>query len=76
MRRMFVDLADFAPERCCHGWTGVEKVDVATALDAVPGRHFLLDAAVFPRPARAPLLHLDDALRPVAANQPRKLFVA
>src|SRR4029077_15233979 len=38
-------LAHFAPERRCHGWTGVEKVDVATALDAVSGRHFLLDAA-------------------------------
>ncbi len=66
MRRIFVDLAHFAPERRRDGWTGVEKVDVATALDAVPGRHFLLDTALFPRPARAPLLHLDDALRPIA----------
>ena len=76
MRRMFVDLADLAPERRGDGWTGVEKIDVATALDAVPGRHLLLDVAVLARPARAPLLHFDDALRPVLAKQPRKLFVA
>src|SRR5204863_6166904 len=69
-------LTHFAPERRRHGWTGIEKVDVAAALDAVPGRHLLLDPALFPRPARAPLLHLDDALRPIAANQPGKRFVA
>src|SRR5262249_56485298 len=70
------NFADLAAQRGRHRRTGVEKIDIAAATTAVARCHFLFDVAVFPRPARAPLLHFQNAFGAVLTEQRRQLFVA
>src|SRR5262249_44074985 len=72
----FLKLSDFSPQRGSDRGAGVEEIDVTATLHAVSGRDRLLDSPGFPRPARAPLFHFADALRPLRAHQSGQLFIA
>src|SRR5918995_3509975 len=60
-----VKFAHLAAQGSRHRGTGIEKINVAAALSAMPRRYLLFDATIRARPARAPLFHLKDALGPV-----------
>src|SRR4030095_820711 len=69
-------LAHFAPQRRGNGRSGIEKIDIAAALDAVTWCHLLLDVAVLARPARAPLFHFENARRSLSTQERRECFIA
>src|SRR5215470_14819876 len=72
----FRNLTDFSTQRRRHRWTGVEKIDIATAPPAVARCHLLFDVIIFARPARSPRLHLEDTLGPRFTHKGGQLFVA
>src|SRR4051812_43511572 len=67
---------DDGTQRLRYGRAGIEEIDIDTARPVVPRGHRLRDMAVPPCPADAPFIHLADAVRPLLAQQSRKVFVA